>query len=151
MKLVYKIMNYIIVTCQILNVPVHNPLFYWTILCIIFAKGNYHTVPEFIIIMHWVLYSLGGMIDQIHYYYFAAEKLLDREDQWKKYDTLVILLSYLSEIVGDWYVFFIYIYLYFKIMNFYLYFNILILIIIIIIIIIIILKYICNTYMYIFF
>ncbi|KAL6616923.1 hypothetical protein LY90DRAFT_663883 [Neocallimastix californiae] len=96
-------MNYLIVICQIINVPVHEPFFYWMILCLIFAKGNFRTIPGIIVVLHWALYSIATMIDQIRYFYIAANKTIDRENQWKKYDTLIILLNYLSEIAGDWY------------------------------------------------
>jgi len=95
-------MNYLIVICQIINVPVHEPFFYWMILCLIFAKGNFRTIPGIIVVLHWALYSIATMIDQIRYFYIAANKTIDRENQWKKYDTLIILLNYLSEIAGDW-------------------------------------------------
>jgi len=102
MPSIYEFNNYIIVTGQVLTAPVHNCWFYWMILCLIFAKGNYRSIPCLIISLHWFLRSLSNIVDQLPYYSLIGDNQITREMSWKKIDSFVITFNYMAEIVGDW-------------------------------------------------
>ncbi|ORX80445.1 hypothetical protein BCR32DRAFT_293843 [Anaeromyces robustus] len=101
---IYKIVDCIIVGCQIIITPIHNHWFYWMLLCLIFSKGRYRSFSTVILILNWAFRSLADVIDQYPSFYKINNiDSLKKINYWKLYDRHIVSLNYLAEIISDWY------------------------------------------------
>jgi len=100
---IYKIVDYIIVGCQVIIAPIRNQWFYWMLLCMIFSKGRYRSFSSIILILNWAFRSLGDVIDQYPSFYKLNGSDIKKINSWKLYDRHIVSLNYLAEIISDWY------------------------------------------------
>jgi len=98
------IINNLIKIGEIVSQPIIDKWFYWAMLTFILHHKDWKLANFNIAISMWLVHSLSTIYPKIMSYGF---KNLDATNAWKFQDVPPFIFLFLSEIIGDWYVFFV--------------------------------------------
>lgn len=107
MGLSVDIINQVVKIGEIITQPITDKWFYWAMLTFILHHRDWKYVNFNIAIFMWVVHSIALMYPKIISFATSSENKLSGIKQWQIQDIPPFIFYYISEIIGDWYIFFI--------------------------------------------
>ncbi|ORX51514.1 hypothetical protein BCR36DRAFT_325918 [Piromyces finnis] len=102
------IINTIVKVGEIITQPITDKWFYWAMLTFILHHKDWKYASFNIAIFMWVVHSIALMYPKvISFIGENTENKMDDLKKWRFEDVPQFIFYYLSEIIGDWYIFFI--------------------------------------------
>jgi len=104
-----NIINNIVKIGEIATQPITDKWFYWAMLTFILHHRDWKYANFNIAMLMWLVHSFSLIYSKLMTYWINKDKGvgLDSKQKWQKIESPSFLLSYISEIIGDWYVVFI--------------------------------------------
>ncbi|ORX63255.1 hypothetical protein BCR32DRAFT_273493 [Anaeromyces robustus] len=103
-----EIINKIVKIGEIATQPITDKWFYWAMLTFILHHRDWKYANFDIAMLMWIVHSLSAIYSKLmNYLNNGMNSKLSSEQKWKTIESPSFLLSYLSEVIGDWYVVFI--------------------------------------------
>jgi len=101
--------NQVVKIGEIITQPITDKWFYWAMLTFILHHRDWKYANFNIAIFMWVVHSIALMYPKIVAFITSSQKfnLEPGLEQWRFQDIPPFIFYYLSEIIGDWYIFFI--------------------------------------------
>lgn len=96
--------NHVIKIGEIITQPITDKWFYWAMLTFILHHKDWKLPTFNIAVFMWLVHSLSSLYPKIMSYGY---KNMDNSIVWKYQDVPPFIFLFLSEIIGDWYVFFV--------------------------------------------
>jgi len=100
--------NNVVKIGEIITQPITDKWFYWAMLTFILHHKDWKYVNFNLAISMWVVHSFALMYPKLLNFFFSdIENKLEGVRKWRIQDIPPFICYYISEIIGDWYVFFI--------------------------------------------